>query len=54
MFSVQTLDLLGENLVKFKKPTVPSSTDTSFEEFRDQHAPRYLDEVTREFFEVRI
>ena len=53
MFSIQTLDFLGENLVKFKKPA-GSIIDMSLEDLRDKHAPRYLDEVTREFFEVSI
>ena len=53
MFSIQTLDLLGENLVKFKKPNKSLSVDTSLEDLRDKHAPRYLNEVTRGFFEVR-
>ena len=50
MFSIQTLDLLGENLVRFKKPNKSLSIDTSLEDLRDKHAFRYLDEVTREFF----
>ena len=58
MFSIQTLDLLGENLVKFKKSAMdkdlPYSVDTSLDAFRAKHMPRHLDEVTTEFFNVRV
>ena len=58
MFSIQTLDLLGENLVKFKKSPwdkdQPYSFDLSLEVLRAKHMPRHLDEVTTEFFNVRV